>query len=95
MQHFYVVDTASSFDAKTLIVSIVLRFCFSISLPSASPPAIEGWPQGSLMCILGGSPRESRREKKEKNKNKKSKKNGSGLCSKVCCNNLLTVFVPC
>jgi len=42
-----------------------------ISLPSASPPAIERWPQGSLMCILGGSPRESRREKKEKKKKKK------------------------
>ena len=41
-----------------------------ISLPSASPPAIERWPQGSLMCILGGSPRESRREKKEKKKKK-------------------------
>ena len=25
-----------------------------ISLPSASLPAIERWPQGSLMCILGG-----------------------------------------
>jgi len=37
-------------------------------LPSASPPAIERWPQGSLMCILGGRPRESRREKKEKKK---------------------------
>jgi hypothetical protein len=44
-------------------------------LPSASPLAIERWPQGSLMCILGGGPRESRREKKEKNKNKKNKKN--------------------
>ena len=50
-------------------------------MPSASPPAIERWPQGSLMCILGGSPRESRREKKEKKKkskkkNKKKKKKG-------------------
>ena len=44
-----------------------------ILLPSASPPATERWPQGSLMCILGGSLRESRREKKEK-KNKKNKK---------------------
>ena len=43
-------------------------------LLSASPPAIERWPQGSLLCILGGSPRESRREKKEKKKNKKNKK---------------------
>ena len=32
--------------------------------------AIERWHQGSLMCILGGSPRESRREKKEKKKKK-------------------------
>ena len=46
---------------------------FLKKLLSASPPAIERWPQGSLMCILGGSPRESRREKKEK-KNKKNKK---------------------
>ena len=43
--------------------------------------AIERWHQGSLMCILGGSPRESRREKKEKKKkskkkNKKKKKKG-------------------
>ena len=37
----------------------------------ASPPAIERGPQGSLMCILGGSPRESRREKKENNNNNK------------------------
>ena len=44
-------------------------------MPSASPPEIGRWPQGSLMCILGGSPRESRREKKEKKKNKKNKKN--------------------
>ena len=28
-----------------------------------------------LMCILGGSPRQRRREKKEKKKNKKNKKN--------------------
>ena len=41
---------------------------------SASPPAIERWPQGSSMCILGGSPRESRREKKKK----KSKQNKKG-----------------
>ena len=45
-----------------------------ILLPSASPPATERWPQGSLMCILGGSLRESRREKKEKKK--KNKKGG-------------------
>ena len=43
-------------------------------MPSASP-AIERSPQGSLMCVVGGSPRESRREKKEKKKkNKKNKK---------------------
>ena len=41
---------------------------YSFLLPSASPPAIE-------RCILGGSPRESRREKKEKKKHKKNKKN--------------------
>ena len=35
----------------------------SISLPSASPPAIERWPQGSLMCTLGGSPREKQKRK--------------------------------
>ena len=50
--------------------------CHHIKLPSASPPAIKRWPEGSLMCILGGSPRESRREKKEEKKknNKKNKK---------------------
>ena len=55
--------------------------CFNvlylIILPSASPTAIERWPQGSLMCILGGSPRETRREK-EKKRNKKNKKNKKG-----------------
>ena len=32
-----------------------------ISLPSASLPAIERWPQGSLMCTLGGSMREKQK----------------------------------
>ena len=44
--------------------------CFNvlylIILPSASPTAIERRPQGSLMCILGGSLRETRREKEKK-----------------------------
>jgi hypothetical protein len=49
-----------------------------IYLPSASPLTIERWPQGSLMCILGGSQRESRREKKEKKKmNKKGRRRSS------------------
>ena len=52
--------------------------CHHIKLPSASPPAIKRWPEGSLMCILGGSPRESRREKKEEKKKKKNKKNKRG-----------------
>ena len=47
---------------------------FLKKLLSASPPAIERWPQGSLMCFLGGSPRESRREKKENKKNKKGRR---------------------
>jgi len=34
-----------------------------VSLPSASPPALERWPQGSLMCTLGGSPREKQKRK--------------------------------
>ena len=56
-----------------------------ISLPSASPPAIERWPQGSLMCILGGSPRESRREKKKKNKkNKKGRRRQSRKTEAAC-----------
>ena len=58
-------------DAVASVPSVTCLFgsetCF-ISLPPASPPAIERWPQGSLMCILGGSLRERRREKKEKKK---------------------------
>ena len=36
-----------------------------IQLPSASPPAIERSPQGSLMCTLGGSRREKQKRKGE------------------------------
>ena len=43
-------------------------------MPSASPPAIERSPEGSLMCILGGNPRESEREKEKKKKKRKKKK---------------------
>ena len=35
------------------------------------------------MCILGGGPRESRREKKEKNKNKKNNKNNKNKKGKT------------
>ena len=56
-RHIDIAITSSSY-------SYLYMYIF-IQLPLASPPAIERWPQGSLMCILGGSPRESRRKKKE------------------------------
>ena len=39
------------------------RYFWNISLPWASLPAIERWPQGSLVCALGGSLREKQKSK--------------------------------
>ena len=47
-----------------------------ISLPLASPPAIERWPQGSLMCNVGGSPREKQKRKGEEEEGTKTKTKG-------------------
>ena len=48
-----------------------------ISLPLASRPAIERWPQGSLMCTLGGSPREKQKRKEgEEEEGTKTKTKG-------------------
>ena len=44
------------------------------SIAFGKPAGHRGVAPRGLMCILGGSPRESRREKKEKKKNKKNKK---------------------
>jgi hypothetical protein len=41
---------------------LMVWMCIYVSLSSASPSAIERWPQWSFLCILGGSPRESRRK---------------------------------
>ena len=70
-------------------------------MPAASPPDIERWPQGSLMCTLGGSRREKqkrrRRRRKKKNKKKKKQKGRPRPSSKTeaasaCRNNLLTGY---
>jgi len=47
-------------------------------LPAASPPAIEKWPQGSVLCTLDGSRREaeekrSRREEEEEEEDRAAK----------------------
>jgi len=39
----------------------------------ASPPAIERW-QGSLMCTLGGSPREKQKRKEEEEEEEEEEK---------------------
>ena len=39
-----------------------------IKLHLASPPAVERWPQGRLMCTLGGSRREKQKRKEQEEK---------------------------
>ena len=50
---------------RSIIVVIIIR-----SLPAGSPPAIERWPQGSVLCTLG----ESRREKQKWREEEEEKK---------------------
>ena len=51
---------------------------------AASLPAIEGWPQGIVLCTLGGSQREKqkRREEEAEEEKKTEPQNGSSLCRK-------------
>ena len=57
----------------------------------ASPPAIERWPQGSVLCTLGESRRE-RSEEKKKRRRRQSRKTEAACVGSACRNNLLTIY---
>ena len=54
----------------------------NIKLPASSPPAIERWPQGRVLCTLAGSRREKQKRRAEEEEKKTEPENRSSLCRK-------------
>ena len=61
-------------------------------MPSASPPAIERWPQGSLMCRRENQKRGEERKKKKKGRRIQSGKTEAACVASAGRNNLLTLY---
>ena len=82
----------SAFHLSILSEVWLLNILRKYLIAFAKPAAIERWAQGSLMCTLGGSPREKQKRKEGEEEERKTKTklaatsaglcNGSGLCSK-------------